>query len=73
MSEIGPPETMSEIGPNSKAVLHLETELPQREPGKIVTILHAETQPVKRGSYVNGQLAADGMEQNTAIAVRWRN
>jgi len=64
---------MPEIAPNGYTVLNLETQLPQGESGKIVTILHAETQPVKRGSYVNGELAADGRGQNTAKAVRWRN
>jgi len=51
----------------------VETELPQGEPGRIVTVLNSETQPVKRRSYVNGQLAANGREQNTAKAVHWRN
>ena len=53
--------------------LHLETELPQGESGKIVIVLHAESQPVKHGSYANGQLATDGREQNTVNAVRWRS
>jgi hypothetical protein len=43
------------------------------EPGKIIAVLHAETQPAKHGSYTNGQLAADGKEQNTARAVHWKN
>ena len=43
------------------------------EPGKIIAVLHAETQPAKHGSYMNGKLAADGREQNTVKAVRCRN
>ena len=64
---------MSEIIPNGYAGLHLETELSQGEHGRVVTVLHSETQPLKHGSYMNGQLAADGREQNTAKAVHWRN
>ena len=64
---------MPEVASNGQAVLHLEIELPREEPGKIIVVLHAETQPAKRGSYMNGELAADGKEQNTARAVCWKN
>ena len=64
---------MSEIGPNGQAVLHLETELPQGIPGEIVTVRLSVTQTVKYGSYLNGQLAANGREHNTAKVMRWSN
>jgi len=51
----------------------MDTEFPQGEPGKIIAVLHAETQPAKHGTYTNGRLAADGKKQNTARAVRRKN
>jgi hypothetical protein len=62
---------MSEVAPNGYAVLHLETELPQGEPGDIDTVLYLEPQLVKHGSYVSGQLAAEEREQNTMKVMHW--
>ena len=59
--------------PNEYVELPLETELPQGEPGIIDTVLYSEPQLRKRGSCMNGQLAADEREQNTARVVHWNN
>jgi hypothetical protein len=61
---------MSEVAPNGYAVLPLEIELPQ---GALETQHCSEPQLVKRGSYVNGQLAAEESGQNTAEDVHWCN
>jgi hypothetical protein len=61
------------VATNGYEVLPLETGLPQGEPGNIDTVLYSEPQLVKRGSYVDGQLAADERAQNTAEVVHWNN